>query len=111
MTENIKHMREIVEHNLTTMALAEATVVLDLMEADARELTACIYHTAPGEMEFGGEGWTWKQQARADHDRCIAVEQENDALERRVRELEGMIEVAKSYLAPATLPANRVDIQ
>lgn len=28
-----------------------------------KALKDAVYHTKPGEMEFGGEGWTWKQQA------------------------------------------------
>ena len=38
MTENLKHMRDIVEHNITHEASRiEASVVLDLLEADWRE--------------------------------------------------------------------------
>lgn len=48
------------------------------------ELEAAVYHTAPGELEFGGEGWTWKQQARANEDRLHEAEQQIKSLERAI---------------------------
>ena len=45
-------------------------------DAEIERLRAEVYHTAPGELEFGGEGWTWKQQARANEDRLRELEAE-----------------------------------
>ena len=61
MSENIKHMRQIIENNDLTndMTRAEASVVLDLIELEMQERTQLAYHTAPGELEFAPEGWTW----------------------------------------------------
>ena len=86
MTENIKHMRQIIEHNdLTNEATrAEASVVLDLIELEMRERTKLAYHTAPGELEFAPEGWTWKQQAQRHLMRM-------GEMEKRISELEGTI--------------------
>lgn len=53
-----------------------------IVERHIQPLIELAYHTAPGEMEFGGEGWTWKQQARADHDRLLAVEAERNKVQR-----------------------------
>lgn len=93
MTENIKHMRQIIEHNDLTneMTRAEASVVLDLIELEMRERTKLAYHTAPGELEFAPEGWTWKQQAARDYDRLINAERENEHLKQRIADLEGTI--------------------
>ena len=86
MTENIKHMRQIIEHNDLTneMTRAEASVVLDLIEVEMRERTKLAYHTAPGELEFAPEGWTWKQQAQRHLMRM-------GEMEKRISELEGTI--------------------
>ena len=140
MTENIKHMRQIIEHNDLTneTTRAEALAVLDFIELDWREakaeeemsdrlrrtladiLTATAnvlkgppgelkehswhdlpdrakiimdlaYHTAPGELEFAPEGWTWKQQAARDYDRLINAERENEHLKQCIADLEGTI--------------------
>lgn len=48
----------------------------DSRDAEIERLRAEVYHTAPGELEFGGEGWTWKQQARANEDRLRELEAE-----------------------------------
>ena len=45
-------------------------------DAEIERLRAEVYHTAPGELDFGGEGWTWKQQARANEDRLRELEAE-----------------------------------
>ena len=86
MTENIKHMRQIIENNDLTndMTRAEASVVLDLIELEMRERTKLAYHTAPGELEFAPEGWTWKQQAQRHLMRM-------GEMEKRIEELEGRI--------------------
>ena len=121
MTENIKHMRQIIENNDLTndMTRAEALAVLDLLEADWRELTeqrdnfqqsvrdlvqvckdanddldkmtTLAYHTAPNQLDFAPEGWTWKQQAHRDYDRLINAERENEHLKQRIADLEGTI--------------------
>jgi len=86
MSENIKHMRQIIENNDLTndMTRAEASVVLDLIELEMRERTKLAYHTAPGELEFAPEGWTWKQQAQRHLMRM-------GEMEKRIEELEGTI--------------------
>lgn len=86
MNENIKHLREIVEHNDLTSdtTRAEALAVLDLLEADWRELTDAAYHTAPNQLDFAPEGWTWKQQAQRHLMRM-------GEMEKRIQELEGRI--------------------
>lgn len=86
MSENIKHMRQIIENNDLTNDLtrAEASVVLDLIELEMRERTQLAYHTAPGELEFAPEGWTWKQQAQRHLMRM-------GEMEKRIEELEGRI--------------------
>lgn len=86
MTENIKHMRQIIENNDLTndMTRAEASVVLDLIELERKEMLAIAYHTAPGELEFAPEGWTWKQQAQRHLMRM-------GEMEKRIEELEGRI--------------------
>jgi len=86
MSENIKHMRQIIENNDLTndMTRAEASVVLDLIELEMRERTQLAYHTAPGELEFAPEGWTWKQQAQRHLMRM-------GEMEKRIEELEGRI--------------------
>ena len=86
MTENIKHLREIFEHNDLTsdMTRAEALAVLDLIEVDWRGLTIMAYHTAPGELEFASEGWTWKQQAQRHLMRMGEMEKQIEELEGRI---------------------------
>lgn len=86
MSENIKHMRQIIENNDLTndMTRAEASVVLDLIDLEMRERTQLAYHTAPGELEFAPEGWTWKQQAQRHLMRM-------GEMEKRIEELEGRI--------------------
>ena len=86
MSENIKHMRQIIENNDLTndMTRAEASVVLDLIELEMQERTQLAYHTAPGELEFAPEGWTWKQQAQRHLMRM-------GEMEKRIEELEGRI--------------------
>jgi len=92
MTENIKHMRQIIEHNIQHESTRiEASVVLDLIELEMRERTKLAYHTAPGELEFAPEGWTWKQQAARNYDRLINAERENEHLKQRISDLEGTI--------------------
>ncbi len=86
MTENIMHMRQIIENNDLTneMTRAEASAVLDLIELEMRERTKLAYHTAPGELEFAPEGWTWKQQAQRHLMRM-------GEMEKRIEDLEGTI--------------------
>ena len=49
--------------------------------AHIRTLESQVYHTRPDEMMFGGEGWTWKQQARATEDRLKEAEARMEQLE------------------------------
>lgn len=85
MKENIKHLRQIIEHNDLTSdtTRAEALTVLDLLEADWRELTALTYHTAPNQLDFAPEGWTWKQQAQRHLMRMGEMEKRIEELEER----------------------------
>ena len=53
-----------------------AIYIRDRAIAEIERLRAKVYHTAPGELDFGGEGWTWKQQARANEDRLRELEAE-----------------------------------
>ena len=43
---------------------------------EIERLRAEVYHTAPNQLEFGAEGWTWRQQARANEDRLRELEAE-----------------------------------
>ena len=84
LTANCTHgmeFAETAEHYADVRARIRACIAYQIMERDeARkritELDAAVYHTAPGEMMFGGEGWTWKQQARATEDRLKEAEAE-----------------------------------
>ena len=49
--------------------------------ARIRSLESAVYHTSPGELEFGGEGWTWKQQAMATEARLKEAEARIEQLE------------------------------
>lgn len=62
---------------------AVCTEVCKPMLDRIKSLESAIYHTRPDEMMFGGEGWTWKQQAKATEDRLKECES-------RLAELEGM---------------------
>ena len=55
--------------------------VLRQAAAHIRTLESAVYHTRPDEMIFGGEGWTWKQQARANEDRVKELEARIEQLE------------------------------
>ena len=44
--------------------------------AHIRTLESQVYHTRPDEMMFGGDGWTWKQQARSTEHRLKEAEAE-----------------------------------
>ena len=71
-----KELNEVLDANGVTWGSGPNDTYAGHFKLLIERLRAEAYHTAPGELEFGGEGWTWKQQARANEDRLRELEAE-----------------------------------
>lgn len=47
---------------------------VELLRLACSQLEEKVYHTAPGQLEYAPEGWTWKQQCRCERDRYAELE-------------------------------------
>ena len=56
------------------------------------------YHTRPGELKFGDEGWTWKQESAANLNLLRAAEHDLDAMRTRAEQAESALAAATTAL-------------
>ncbi len=47
-------------------------------------LVQMAFHTAPNQLDFAPEGWTWKQQAQRNYERIVELEAERDRAQREL---------------------------
>lgn len=57
-------------------SMVERDARIRALEAELAALRDCVYETKPGEMEFGGEGWTYKQAFESERNRRRELEAE-----------------------------------
>lgn len=95
--------------NRTGEFLRSLATEVRLLRLANRQLEEKVYHTPPGQLEYAPEGWTWRQQSRATHDRLTELEAECIDQSGRVAHLYQVVSLLREEVRQARIQIVRED--